>query len=84
MFSGASGSGILSWIKSRALVGDADNQRIAGRLERRRDVLARVVRIPVQHGVDRRLANRHGDVRNRVFVETGPLGYSARRLSQSC
>ena len=36
-------------------------------------MLVYVVRITVQHGVHGCLANSHGDVGNRVFVEPGPL-----------
>ena len=64
-------------IQSRALVGDTDNQRIGRRFERRCNVLARIVGVAVQHGIDGRLSNRHRNVRNRVFVEPGPRAYSS-------
>src|SRR5271154_2821049 len=60
-------------IEPWTLVGDADNQRVRRRLKRGRNVLGRVVRVAMKYSVDSRFPHGHGDMRNRVFVETGPL-----------
>ena len=73
IFSGARGSGILSGSRPWALVGDPNNQRVRRRLKRRFDDLIRIVRITMKHRVHRRLAHSHRDMRNRIFVKSGPL-----------
>ena len=69
MFSGASGSGTFSGIKSMALVGNHNHQVLAGILNRHFDLARGIVFVAVQHGVDGSFAHRHCDVKALVLVQ---------------
>src|SRR5690348_12843421 len=61
-------------VEPGTLVGNANDQRLPRGLERRGDVLVRIVGVAMQYRVYRGLADGHGHVRDGVLVEACPLG----------
>src|ERR1700677_4752325 len=72
--------GNLLRVQSHTLVRNLDNQRVRRGLERRRNVLGRVVGVAVQDSVYRGFARRHRYPRNCILIEPRALGALLRDL----
>jgi len=68
-------AGIETW----ALVGDADDKRVRCGFKGRGDSFALSVGIAVHDGINRGLADSHGDIGRRVLIEAG----TCRKLLRS-